>query len=342
MAVDVIRYSGDLKIATAVGGTMTFDTGVNTGTVVVTGNLIVRGTQTAINSTNTNVKDNILVLNSGESNGFVSLDQAGIAIDRGNNASSTSSATLIYDDTKYWSGYPNTATSGTSYRGVWSIKSANKLSALEVASLRFDGLGPEGDGRFNLLGNGVTGMLSVAGQVDYEKRVLHDDDIPNKKYVDDRPLKGTATNSLTALELRKGNTYIEIKDDSVDIPPSSITAYIDGTTALTVYKDSIIMAGLNYIGNTIKPATPGTNLILQTDPISTATVVVNNGISIGFSSRPPQADNGFTKIYTTSTLGAGSTGIMFTTKDISATPSPTTVRGELISARKALVLSIIF
>jgi hypothetical protein len=63
MATDVIRYSGDLKIATAVGGTMTFDTGVNTGSVIITGNLTVRGTQTYISSTNTNVTDNILVLN---------------------------------------------------------------------------------------------------------------------------------------------------------------------------------------------------------------------------------------------------------------------------------------
>lgn len=340
MAVDVIRYSGDLKIATAVGGTMTFDTGVNTGTVVVTGNLIVRGTQTAISSTNTNVRDNILVLNAGETNGFVSLGQAGVAIDRGNNASSTSSATLIYDDTRYWAGYRSTATTGTSYRGVWSLKSANKLGALEIASLRFDGLGPEGDGRFNLLGNGVTGMLSVAGQSNYASRVTHDDDIPNKKYVDDRPFNGTATSALTALELRQGNTYVEVSDDSVTGQPSRITAYIDGASSLIVRNNNIIMAGLNYVGNTIRPSTNGTNLTLQTQ--GTGTVVVNNGLSIGYSSTAPQMDVGVTKLYTTSTLGAGSTGIMFVTRDISATPSPATVRGELISARKALVLSIIF
>ena len=149
MATDVIRYSGDLKIATAVGGTMTFDTGVNTGSVIITGNLTVRGTQTYISSTNTNVTDNLLILNSGETSGYVTLGQAGIIIDRGNNASSTSSAQLIYDDTQPWSAYRYTATTGTSYSGQWVVKADNKLSAIQVGASRFDGLGPESGGGLN-------------------------------------------------------------------------------------------------------------------------------------------------------------------------------------------------
>jgi hypothetical protein len=43
---------------------------IDTGTVIITGNLDVRGVQTAISSTNTNVRDNILVLNAGESNSY--------------------------------------------------------------------------------------------------------------------------------------------------------------------------------------------------------------------------------------------------------------------------------
>lgn len=339
MALDVIRYSGDLKIATAVGGTMTFDTGVNTGTVVITGNLDVRGVQTSITSTNTNVKDNILILNSGETNSYVTLGQAGIAIDRGNNASSTSSASLLFDDTRTWSATRSTSTTSTSYRGVWSLKVANKLSALEVNAIRFDGVGAENDGRLNLLGRGVTGMLSVAGQSNYASRVLHDDDIPNKAYVDNSPLRGTATTALSSLELRQGDTYIIASDDSVSGQPSKITTYVDGVSTMIVQGSGITLGRLAVVGNTLRTTVPNANLTLQTS--GTGTTVVNNGISIGMSPTAPLAEQGVVKVYTTATPGAGSTGILFKTIDAGANPD-VEVQGELISARKALVFSIIF
>ena len=339
MALDVVRYSGDLKIATAVGGTMTFDTGVNTGTVIITGNLDVRGAQTSITSTNTNVTDNILILNSGETNGYVTLGQAGIAIDRGNKASSTSSATLLFDDTRTWSATRSTSTTSTSYRGVWSIKTANKLSALEVNSIRFDGLGAENDGRLNFLGRGVTGMLSVAGQTNYANRVVHDDDIPNKAYVDNSPLRGTATTAISSLELRQGDTSIVVSDDSVSGQPSRITTFIDGVSTMVVQGGAITLGRLTVVGTTLRTTTPNANLILQTS--GTGTTVVNNGISIGISASAPLAEQGVVKVYTTPTPGAGGTGILFKTIDTAANPD-VLVQGELISARKALVFSIIF
>ena len=100
------------------------------------------------------------------------------------------------------------------------------------------------------------------------------------------------------------------------------------------------MSGIAIVGQTIRPTTNNTNLTLQTQ--GTGTVVVNNGISIGVSAAAPQAAQGVVKIYSTTTIGAGSTGLLFKTLDINATPSPVTVQGELISARKALVFSIIF
>jgi hypothetical protein len=108
---------------------------------------------------------------------------------------------------------------------------------------------------------------------------------------------------------------------------------------MVVQGNSIVMSGIAIIGQTIRPTTNNTNLTLQTQ--GTGTVVVNNGISVGVSSSAPQASQGLVKIYTTSTLGAGSTGILFKTIDTTAVPHAT-VQGELISARKALVFSIIF
>jgi len=59
------------------------------------------------------------------------------------------------------------------------------------------------------------------------------------------------------------------------------------------------------------------------------------------SNTPPQAEYGVVKVYTTSTPGAGGTGLFFKTIDVGANPD-VTVTGELVSARKALVYSIIF
>ena len=182
-------------------------------------------------------------------------------------------------------------------------------------------------------------MLSVIGQTNYASRVTHPDDIPNKEYVDNRPFSGTATNSLTSLELRQGNTFVTVSDDSVTGLPSKVTTYVDGVSQFLIQGSGITMQGLAVVNRTIRSTTVNTDLILQT--FGTGTTVVNNGIAVGVSPTPPQRSQGAVKIYTTSTLGAGSTGILFVADDNRTLPS-TEVRGELISARKALVFSIIF
>jgi hypothetical protein len=348
MTVDVIRYSGDLKIATAPGGIITLDTGVSSGTVVITGNLNILGTATNIASTNTVIKDNIITLNAGESGTGVSLGeantpfygQAGFVIDRGTNASTATRASVLFEE-RAWS---STSTTATQYTGIWALKTANRSAAIEVGAIRLGGAGPNNDNRLNLLGAGITGMLSVAGQQNYHLRVLDDNDIPNKYYVDNTPLRGTATTAITALELKKFDTRITITDggESPSDSPGLITTVIDGVSTMIVQRlagvPTITLGTLVVAGNTLRSASANRDLVLETS--GTGTVVVNNGIGIGVSSVAPQPAQGVVKIYTTSTVGAGSTGIKFSGYENLTTLVPTS--GELISARKALVLSIIF
>ena len=56
---------------------------IDTTDVIITGNLTVQGSQTAIETTNTTLKDNIIVLNDGETGAGVTLGTAGIAVARG-------------------------------------------------------------------------------------------------------------------------------------------------------------------------------------------------------------------------------------------------------------------
>lgn len=56
---------------------------IDTTDVIITGNLTVQGSQTSIQTTNTTLKDNIIVLNAGEVGAGVTLGTAGIAVARG-------------------------------------------------------------------------------------------------------------------------------------------------------------------------------------------------------------------------------------------------------------------
>ncbi|MEI6051264.1 MAG: hypothetical protein WCQ44_01055 [Opitutaceae bacterium] len=56
---------------------------IDTTDVIITGNLTVQGSQSALETTNTTLKDNIIILNDGEVGAGVTLGTAGIQIARG-------------------------------------------------------------------------------------------------------------------------------------------------------------------------------------------------------------------------------------------------------------------
>jgi hypothetical protein len=85
------------------GGAITLDTGFKTGQVYVSGDLIVEGNTTTVESSTLTVKDNIIYLNTGEAGNGVTLGSAGIQIDRGN----YQDAIFTYDETV--AGYNSTA-----------------------------------------------------------------------------------------------------------------------------------------------------------------------------------------------------------------------------------------
>lgn len=75
------RIKGDFLIETVdAGNTITLR---SVGGITIDGNLTVTGTQTSVESTNTNVVDNTIVLNSGESGIGISEGTAGMDVDRG-------------------------------------------------------------------------------------------------------------------------------------------------------------------------------------------------------------------------------------------------------------------
>ncbi len=88
--------------------------------VAITGNLTVSGSLTSVNTTNTEISDNSIVLNKGETAAGVTAGTAGIEIDRG----SEDSATLQWNETD----------------DVWEFKVGTALADLKIGSQAMDAI----------------------------------------------------------------------------------------------------------------------------------------------------------------------------------------------------------
>ena len=107
------RILGDYTIQSVIP---TDRVNINTSLVTINGNLLVTGQQTTIDSTNTQLWDNIITLNAGTSPGTTPVLDAGIEVDRGTQAN----VRLLWKESvKQWqitndgATYANIATSTT-------------------------------------------------------------------------------------------------------------------------------------------------------------------------------------------------------------------------------------
>jgi len=175
-------YSSNYKIAVQDEGTITLDTGDAVGTVIVTGDLEVRGESTTINTTDLTIEDNIIVLSDGtQGSGLPSSVgfQSGIEIDRG----TLPNARWIFDEQISWT------LGGTSGQGTFYAQAGSQKLPLNTP-----GIVAQGDFYVDT-GNGV---ISVTNTPDYEEKifnyengsiqpsntgfvVIDDDNIPNTR-----------------------------------------------------------------------------------------------------------------------------------------------------------------
>jgi hypothetical protein len=336
----IIRTPGDYVIFAPQGGvvidvnnTTTNIRSPNTGTVTIYGNLDVVGGTTYIETTNTNITDNILVLNNGETNNYVTQGTAGILISRGGNGTTGTAATFLFNDTVYWN-YDNI----TTHRGIWELAVGDGVgpipSALRVNAIRVSGT----QNFLNFLGQeNPTAVLNVKGTLDYETRVINDDDIPNKKYVDDRMYTGNETSK----KIQVGNTFVKINDNSISPGDQyfSLTNRIFaalGTATNIVFElkeNSALLQGITVNDTVISVnGGRGDNSLTLNPYDSTGTVQINSGISLqNIPSPTPRPYS--TQVYSTSTTGGGGTGLFYVN---------TNNTDELVSRKRAIIYGIIF
>ena len=341
-----LRVNGDYSIKTEEGARITLDTGPNVGSVRVTGDLVVEGSTVIIEATNLDIEDNIIVLNKGETGAGVTLDYSGIEIDRG----SLGEASLIWNEN-----IAIPAGSSSSNAGGWQFVSGTggvysfSDSRLKLKEILTEDTTDSGD--LLLIGQG-TGVVKVIGTDNYENQVTHDDDVPNKKYVDD-----TIQNNPT-FQVVSDNSRVTVSDKerlpNIAAQPGSL-AYLTATTgfstggesAVSVIVDAALntqfypnrteMFDLEFNSSEITTKSGITNQNINVRTQGTGKLQTNYAVQLDSIAGTPAYVTDATVLYS-ATPSIGTTGVWYVNPSAEARLRS----GELINKNKALVFSMIF
>lgn len=311
--------NGNYSVTVQPGGEIRLDTGIETGTVRITGDLVVEGDTTTVSSENLTVKDNIIVINQGEtgSNG-ITLQQAGIEIDRGGDANVYTSVQMVFDETLTYRD-PLTNTTKT---GAFTFKDKNNaLIGVRVNSIS------TGGGDLNLINNG-TGVVRVDGTNNYEDQVIEDDILTNKKYVDDAIVNGIQ--GITIKSIIQGDSKVELSDDSIDGGESNFEVEIDNTVVATFKAGLTQIEDIEFEDNIIRNATSGEDLTLSS--FGSGSVTIDGVLKMPNQSTDPTASTGI--ILYGKEPGLGTTGLYYVNSNDTS--------DEVIGRNRSLLYSMIF
>ena len=243
-----------------VNGNVVATTGTsNFNDVVIAGDLTITGTTTSIETTNTDITDNVITLNKGETGAGVTLTTSGIEIERGSSANRS----LVWTE---------------NFGGKWIVTDdasflANRLEANYVVgslSVSTDDLvmtdgNVTATGTLTMGGNGIVQVVSVTTDIEL---------LPAGKVKVDGNLE--VTGSITAPSITSDMTGTVFGDDStvlVDGVNNKIVGDIDNTEVVTTTVQGRASANLNIYR--------GTGGTVSLGDVSSGDVSVSNsGISI--------------------------------------------------------------
>ena len=351
MTIKVVNVSaGDYRVNVQSGGTITLNTGSQAGTVVITGDLLVAGNTTTVESETMTVKDNIITINSGEASAGVNAAlgyQAGIAIDRG----SLPDTFILFDEQV---NHLNAA--GNSTQGTFTfVNSSSGLVGIQTPSINTEGQ--------NLyLINSGTGYVTVTGTSNYERQILSyaawdavgnprpvyaagvialtadEDGLVNTQaledYVDAKLYAFSDTNIL------EGDTSVEVFDSSAGHAPSRIVFTVDGSERGQFNNSGFDVDDINIYQNIITTRNTNADLVLRS---ATGLIELDGYLILKDQPVDINVQAGTASIYTKSTTGGGDTGLYFVNTKVDTDGSSLKVlQDELVSKRRALVFSFIF
>ena len=340
-----LRVNGDYNIRAGDGAKITLDTGpaASGGSVRVTGDLVVEGQTLNVAAANLNITDNIIKINDGETGAGITLVYSGLEVERG----SLSNASLLYDETAdTWLVANNSAP------GPFNYDESNLRLRRIYTNPTTD------DGDLTLIGTG-SGVVKVFGTTAYELQVTHDDDLPNKKYVDDSILNNP-TFQIVAPQSQDTRVIISDKEITPDISAtagslayftaqtgfpnigeSSVSVIVDNALIGQFFNNRLeisdleIGGGIDYNEITTKNGITNLNIFVRTQ--GTGKLQTNYAIQLEKIGVTPAYVSNNILVYG-DTPGVGTSGVWFVNDSAEAAKQ----NGELISKNKALVFSMIF
>jgi hypothetical protein len=310
----ILRVSeSDYRIKVKDTGTITLDTGVEQGTVIVTGDLLVKGNTTTVDTANLNIEDNIILLNKGELGSGVSEGTSGIEIDRG----SLPNAQFVWDEStdKFKIQLENNTLTGIV---------VGNISTNPTTNLEFD------------MQSGA-GTLRITNSTGYESRVLDDDDVPNKKFVTDYVYSSGGFAQVTKFQFPVSAPYGS-EDTLGEALASTIKFWVRSGGVLTqrvqISANGLDVNNINVLDNTILNSSAGNNLILT----ATNSHVEINGILNLDDRATPTATGGTSRLYSRSATAA--TNFELYNSGVYIANSRT--QDEIVVKNRALLLSMLF
>jgi len=351
--------NGNYKITVGVDKKITLDVGPGGrgdggGMVYITGDLVVQGETTTVNTTEMTVQDPIITLARTVDTNNPTVEPiyagiqprnvsggitrfAGIEIERG----SLPDAFFGFDEVLPWF-------NGTGRVGSFVFKDENDaLIGIRTNSIT------TGGGNLYLISEGSTGVVTVAGTVDYEKNVFEYD------------LSGNLTGSVLApdaltnaqavtdwIDYNFANVFLrQIGDGTLSVSsiqiddeennpgqPSVITFTIDGNVIAQAYNDTWNFDKIRISGTTIETIDTGSeDLILKAN--GTGSIRIDDMLHI--NSVPSDDDITLVPAFPTEGIKlyvsdqyTGKTGIYFANAEQN--------RDELVSKNRALLFGMLF
>lgn len=330
----IVKVSqSDYRLVVQPQGTITLDVGDSPGKVVVTGDLIVQGETTTVNTTNLEVEDNIIRLNVGETGPGITEGTSGIEIVRG----SRSNAQFLFDESI--DHYDQIA--GEDVEGTWVLRTQEgNVSGLQVGTLTIDASRPA-DLLFDL--QNTARVLTIVNSTDYESRVINDNDIPNKKFVTDYVISGNLTPGMADVDkIYFKNNFL----DPFEAIKSKVQSY---TNSITFEVGGVLRAQVSAGGLDVNDVNIKNNIITSSQLNNLVLKAVNNNVEVDAifnltdQISVPTVTSGKTKLYSSNARGAGKTGLYFAhqrTSDDSSTVE--FINDELVAKNRALLFSMIF
>lgn len=343
---------GDYKVQVQNGGNIVLDTGDEVGQVLITGNLTVLGNQTAIESEDMHVRDNIIVVNFGETGNGVSLNgsTAGLKVERG----ALPDTFFVFDEN-----VSNVIPGGTD--GLFRLYIDTGGSG-ELKGLQTNHINTGGEDLY-LINNG-TGVITVEGTTFYQDNiftytdipsgaidltggpagngVVSPDTIPNTQsivdYVDSY-FAGVFQDRIEEGSITK--TFVETLDREVTSNPSLVQIGVDNEVTAEFYNDRVEINDIRISDTKIETLSTNQDLILSapgSGAVRIQDVMQLNANPayeddvLNLPTAPDDSSAGL-KIYA-NVPGYGDTGLFFV--------NSFATRDEIISNNKSLVYSMIF